>query len=149
MRLGGSANARSFGFSASSPIPTSGGPAEPGPNLVTNGTFTGNADDWALENAVYDANTALFDDASPVGSYIEQVISLSEGSTYEAKFTIADYLGGEVCYNVGGTTGMARAAAGTFTQNIIAGASDWIRVEGIDGANLALRVDDVELRLLS
>jgi len=65
--------------------------------------------------------------AAKSGSALETISQNTEcanGVTYEVTYTIANYTGsGNVQVSLGGTAGTARTANGTFTENIVCGAT--------------------------
>jgi hypothetical protein len=61
-------------------------------NLITNGTFTGDADDWTFDVAVYtyNANTML-KDANGVGVLSQPISSFIPDRTYQVNVTVSGY----------------------------------------------------------
>lgn len=60
---------------------------------------------------------------------IRQDVALVEGATYRCQWAASTITVGDVRLNIGGTAGMSRDAANSWTEDIVAGASDWIKVE--------------------
>lgn len=88
------------------------------PNVVTNGTFTGNADGWTPGAGwAYGTNKV---DATLADTALEQTIALLPGVSYSLVFTTTRSAG-SVRASVGGTLGTARSSAATFTETIVAG----------------------------
>lgn len=99
--------------------------------LVTNGTFgsdTGwtKGTGWAITGGV-----ATCDGTQTAVSDIEQDLSVTTGVLYTVTFTISGFSAGTVTPRLGGTSGTARAADGTYTETILCGAT----------ATLELRAD--------
>ena len=93
-------------------------------NLVTNGTFTGGADEWTFGDAGvhYNANNVIKDGAGTLG--ISQAITLTPGDLYKVVVTMSGY--GTSGLNItlgGGTAGETIASDATHTQYLIAGRS--------------------------
>ena len=69
-------------------------------NLVTNGTFTGNATGWTLEAGwAYDTNNVTYtppeDDTS-----VYQNLDINQGSTYRVSFDMNGGTAGDLCYYI-------------------------------------------------
>ena len=87
-----------------------------GANLVTNGTFTGNATGWTLglgggaPDCAYAANNVTH--ASGGGTTALEPttpLTIVAGSVYEVKYTITNWTSGSVTASVGGTNGAVAA----------------------------------------
>lgn len=103
-----------------------------GADLVTNGGFatdTGwtKGTGWTIGSGVADSDASQVADSD----LTETTLALVNGNTYEITFSVTNYVAGNVTAVAGGTEGTDRAANGTFTENIIAGA----------GADLDIRAD--------
>lgn len=116
-----------------------------GADLVTNGGFAADTDwtkgtGWTIATGV--ANS---DATQSADSDLTQALSLVNTNTYEVEFKVTNYVAGNVTPVAGDTEGTDRAANGTFTENIVAGAGGDIDIRGdldFDGD-----IDDVTVRL--
>lgn len=90
-----------------------------GADKVTNGNFTGNATGWTLAGGwTYNAN-AVNKDSNGVGTLSQDCTEVA-GETYIVQFTITGMTVGTVTPSVGGTSGIAVTANGTYKQLITA-----------------------------
>ncbi len=92
---------------------------------VNNGSFTGNADFWALSgNWAYDTNN-IVDSAGSTGLVVQPISSqerrLVEGVIYTITFTISNRTQGSVTMSLGGTAGSAKSTNGAKSDSIAAG----------------------------
>lgn len=95
-------------------------------NMVFNGNFDGGAGGWTLSsaNVAWTAGTQLLTKTGAGAETITQNTSCVNGVTYSVVYTIAGYTGtGNIVFSLGGTNGTARAANGTFRENIVCGAT--------------------------
>lgn len=89
-------------------------------NEVTNGTFTGDASGWTLNSGwAYNSNNVRHT-GSGTGT-MEQDIGVTAadiriGRRYSVTYTISSYVAGNVTVSLGGGTGQARSANGTYTE---------------------------------
>lgn len=91
--------------------------ASPGSEKVTNGSFTGDADDWTLTTGwAYSSNTVVHN-ADGTGT-LSQDISAVANEIYKVVFTISALTAGNVTVAVGGVSGTNRTANGTYTEYI-------------------------------
>jgi len=145
-----------FGLAEHTPI------TEFWPELVTNGTFIGNADGWTLGACwAYAANNVVFTAPSEIGEGggIYQDIGAVEDGLYMLTFTVSALGGGATCTpKMGGDSGTEVTADGTYTQYIQAGGGvgeypfDQAGVlcfwgQGVEGATFT--VDDVSCKKFS
>ena len=100
---------------------------------LINGSFTSDTDwikgtGWTLPGTVANSDAAQVADSdltqTPADAFVQNRL-------YTVVFTVSNYVGGNITAVVGGTEGTDRAADGTFTENIVAGA----------GADFDLRAD--------
>ncbi|MCK4473933.1 hypothetical protein KAU40_01580 [Candidatus Parcubacteria bacterium] len=90
-----------------------------GSEKVTNGDFTGNANDWTLAAGwAYSADTVV-KNGDGVGT-LYQDVSAVDKEIYKVVFTISAWSAGTVTVAVGGVSGTARGADGTYTEYITA-----------------------------
>jgi len=89
-----------------------------GPELTTNGTFTGDASGWTLGAAwAYSANTASKNAAGV--TTLSQALSIATSKVYLVVYTVAfTVTTGGVTVAVGGTSGTNRASDGTYREYI-------------------------------
>lgn len=111
-------------------------------NVVSNGDFYDGSDDWtagsgwsiASGKATHSSGTAA----------LSQSVSIDDAKPYLVVFTVSGRTVGSVTAAVGGTSGTARSAGGTFAEVIYAGTSDELMkftpTTGFDGS-----VDDVRV----
>lgn len=90
--------------------------------LVTNGAFAADTDWTKGTGWTIGSGTASSDGTQTGDSDLEQGIAVTEGVRYQISFTISGYSAGNLTPRIGGTSGAARAADGTFTEIITAGA---------------------------
>ena len=126
-----------------------------GPELITNGSFTGNADGWILgdgraygnNNAVATAATNNLQRGVPTGTFVDDGV-------YQVIYTVSGYTTGQFrarLYNSAGFTGLGvtHAANGTYIENITitagAAATDQFRIITVT-APLSMTVDNVSVR---
>lgn len=93
-----------------------------GPELLTNGNFTTNLDDWTTVTWTWSSGKAC----NTGGGNIGQVIAgnLVDGDSYQVSFTISDYVAGDLTPALGGTSGSPYTANGDYSVVIVAGAID-------------------------
>jgi len=122
-----------------------------GSELVSNGTFTGNADGWTLGASwTYGANKVAHNGASGTSS-ITQTISagLTRRAVYKLELTISDITSGSgvVTAYVGGSATTTFAGAATHTQYLTALTGNDLEIKGFSGGSPAFKVDGVSLKL--
>jgi len=120
--------------------------------LVFNGDFNldpaiHTAGNWAFNAAIWTWGASHMDkDADGVGA-LEQQLYAIEGDTYSVKFTISNWTAGDVTPELGGTSGDAVNADGTYIQYIACGAdgdTDYTKTLEFVPSNAArFRIDDV------
>lgn len=116
-----------------------------GVDLVTNGDFGADTDwtkgtGWSIAAGVASSDGTQAGDAD-----LTQALSLVNGQTYEVEFTISNYTTGNVTPVAGDVEGTDRAANGTFTENIVAGAGGDIDLRA--DLNFIGDIDNVTVRL--
>ena len=88
-------------------------------DLVTNGSFTGNATGWTLQSGwAYDTNNISCDGTQSSASAAFQAIDVVIGGVYSITFTVSNHSAGYVFAFVGNDFGTGRAANGTFTEQV-------------------------------
>lgn len=88
--------------------------------LVSNGTFTGNATGWTLASGwQYSSNTVL-KNGNGTGTLAEDAFAAVVGHTYQVTYTISSWTVGTVTPSLGGVTGTAVGADGTYTERFTA-----------------------------
>ena len=93
-----------------------------GTTFVANGGFNG-SNSWVMGNGwTYTAPGTIDKSAAGVGT-LSQTFTTIIGHTYTLVFTVSGLTSGSVTPKVGGTTGTAVSANGTYTQQIVAGAT--------------------------
>jgi hypothetical protein len=92
-----------------------------GPNVVSNGSFTGSASSWTLGGgALYQSNTVGVTTGAGTCS---QNSSCLAGYLYTITYTVSNVTsGGSVQVSLGGTSGTQRTANGAYTEDIYCGA---------------------------
>lgn len=111
-----------------------------GAELVTNGTFTGDASwtkgtGWAI--------TTVATKTAGVASDLEQDIGAVAGVRYYLVYTITRNAG-SITPQIGGTDGTARSAAGTYAEEIVAASTANLKFQA--DASFAGTVDNVSAR---
>jgi len=92
-----------------------------GTNLATNGTFA--SDTGWTKGTGWTISAGVANGAAGSGSNLSQVIaSLVTSNLYKVTYTITRSAG-TVAVNVGGTAGVTRSAAGTYTEWVLCGAT--------------------------
>jgi len=85
-----------------------------GSEKVSNGSFTGNATGWTVGSGyAYSSNTVVH--SSNGTAVLSQNISGLNGEYYVATYTISNWTAGTVTPSLGGITGTAVSANGTYT----------------------------------
>lgn len=91
-----------------------------GPNMVINGTFTGNADGWTLGSGwSYGTNKVTHAAAGGTATVTPTpALTIVTSTLYEVTYTVSGVTAGSVTMQIGGTNGSARSTNGTFTEVI-------------------------------
>ncbi len=104
------------------------GPAGVGNELVSNGSFTGNADGWTVGGDwQYNSNRMEWNDAGT--STLSQALCILEGKTYTVAFDVddmSDAEGSTLVIKLGGTTVTTVISAGAVSETATAGANGLI-----------------------
>ena len=90
-----------------------------GSELITNGSFTGNANGWTLNTGwAYDSNNVVH--SSGTGMLEQSIVYAGTSTTYLVSFDISNYVSGNftVWYNRNTTTGVTYSGDGTKTFSI-------------------------------
>jgi len=88
-----------------------------GATKVTNGTFTGAATGWTLGAAwAYNANAV--DKNADGTTLLEQDVSAAANDLYLVTYTVSNWTVGSVTVAVGGASGTARSANGTYLETL-------------------------------
>lgn len=120
-----------------------------GAELVTNGTFA-TSSDWTTGTGwSISAGVASVDGTQGADSDLEQDIVVTNGNSYQVTFEITSYTAGTITPVVGGTSGTARSAVGTFTETIVAGAGGSPRLELRADSTGNMSIDNVSVNLLN
>ena len=91
----------------------------PGAEKVTNGTFTGDATGWTLGAAwAYNANTVVKN--ADGTTTLAQDVSAVADEIYRVEYAVSGWSVGTVTVSVGGVSGTARGANGTYVEYITA-----------------------------
>ncbi len=90
------------------------------PDMVVNGSFTGNADFWTLGAGwTYSTNTVTHTNGGGTATLTPNpALTIVASTFYQVKFTVSGCTTGSVTMNIGGTNGTARSANGTYTEVI-------------------------------
>ena len=122
-----------------------------GPELVTNGDFTGDASGWALGTGwAYGTNNLVA--TSATGNTTQSDVAVVDNATYQLSYTLSGYVDGSYAlrlYNgsfAGDST--VRTANGTYTEdltlNVASGAAASVRaVTVVDGT---ATIDDISVK---
>lgn len=110
---------------------------------ITNGDFATDSD-WVKGTGwTISAGNASSDGTQSADSDLSQTVTPDEGRIYKVEFTVSGYSAGNVTAFLGGTEGTARAADGTFTEYIVAGAGTDIDIRA--DSDFVGDVDDVKV----
>ena len=117
-----------------------------GASLVTNGSFATDSDwtkgtGWTIASGVGTATAATAD--------LEQSISVTSASQYVIHFTIVTFASGtSITPKIGGTSGTARTAVGSYTEIITAGAGGSPELEFTPAGTVTATIDSVEVHAI-
>ena len=91
-----------------------------GPNVVINGTFTGNATGWTLGSGwTYGSNKVTHTTSGGTATVTPTpTLTIVTATLYEVTYTVSGVTAGTITVNLGGTNGTARSTNGTFTEVI-------------------------------
>jgi hypothetical protein len=94
-------------------------------NYVYNGDFRGGDAGWTKSsaNVAWDAANTRMNKTGGSSETLTQNTDCVNGTTYEVVFTVTGRAAGTVTVSLGGTSGTARSANGTYTENIACGAT--------------------------
>lgn len=104
-------------------------------NFTTDTYWTKGAG-WSIASGVATAATA----SSSLTATLSE--PLTNGVTYKVAYTVTSYTSGSIAVNVGGTAGLSRTAAGTYEQEIVAGATGEL---SFVGSSFVGSIDNVRL----
>jgi hypothetical protein len=107
-------------------------------NFATDTDWTKGAG-WTIASGVATATGAI-------STSINQTAAdtINAGQTYSLQYTITQ-TAGSITPNIGGTLGTVRSAAGTYTETIVAGAT---QIVGFDATGFTGTLDNVSLKLI-
>lgn len=120
-----------------------------GADLVTNGAFATDTDWTKGDGWTIASGTADVDGSQAGDSDLEQDIVVVNGNSYEVIFTVSDFTAGTIIAKVGGASGTARSANGTFTETIVAGGGSSPRLEFTANATGDMKIDNVSVKELN
>jgi hypothetical protein len=118
----------------------------PSVDMITNGSFTGGADEWSLSvNWSYSSNAIHAAAASSTASQVaaEMKSTVRAGRSYSITFTVSGYSAGTVTPKIGSVAGTARSADGTYTETIVAAADG--QTVFLTGAAFTGTIDNVTM----
>ncbi len=107
-----------------------------GGELVTNGT-PGSASGWTL-NSPWAFSGSKFAHASNGTGTVIQSVGEVGGELYAVTYTVLDWTAGTVTVSIGGVTGTARSANGTYTERFLAVSSDDLTFTPSNTARLSI-----------
>lgn len=90
-----------------------------GTELIANGSFA-SATGWTLPSEVTITGGKLNFTGTIQTRTANASAAIVSGNRYRVRFTVTDYTAGSVFFTVGGVSGTARTAIGTFEQDITA-----------------------------
>ncbi len=113
-------------------------------NLVTNGTFTGDATGWTMgTDWAYNANAARH--VTGAIGILEQDISALPGVTYYLKYEVTNFTAGtSVTPSIGGAVGAAASAVGTYLEVLTATTTGNLQFTATADCN-EVDIDNVEV----
>lgn len=115
-----------------------------GPELITNGDFATNLDDWTVDAGwVWNAGAACATNGQNIGQTI--AAGLNDGNSYLVTFTISNYTSNDLTFSLGGTVSGPYNANGTYSVIVTAGAADEDIIFGGAGTFNGC-IDDVSVR---
>lgn len=119
------------------------------PDMVVNGSFTGNADFWTLGAGwTYGTNIVTHTGGGGTATLTPNpALTIVATTMYQVTFTISARTAGSVTVNIGGTNGTARSADGTYTEVITTGSTAnliFTPTTDFDGS-----IDDVVVRYVA
>ncbi len=96
-------------------------------DIVVNGTFTGNATGWTLGGGggapdwAYASNTVTHGNGGGTTALQPSAaLTVTVGTVYKVQFTISNYVAGTVTAGIGGVSGSAAGANGTYNYTLTA-----------------------------
>lgn len=111
---------------------------------LTNGTFTGNANDWTLASGwAYNSN-AVDKNAGGTGTLAHNTFAAVAGHTYRLTYVISNWTAGSVQPRIGSQGGASVGANGTYAELITAYDTAGFSFTPTDDARLT--VDNVSIR---
>lgn len=113
--------------------------------LTTNGTFAADSGWTKGTGWTIGSGKASCDGTQTTVSDLEQNQTLTAGVLYTISFTISGFSAGTLTPRLGGTSGTARAANGTYTEQILCGAGEDPKLELRADADFVGSVDDVKV----
>lgn len=119
--------------------------SEIGSELVVNGNYD-NTSDWTISggNAEISNGKLNFNNAANYGTSVRNSATVVSGKTYLVEFTISDYSSGAAQMRLGSQFGTSRNANGTYTEYIVANATE-IRLYS-SSSNTTLSIDNVSVK---
>lgn len=122
-----------------------------GPELVTNGDFTGSAAGWTLGAGWTYAANAVNKSSDGTATLRQDTIVLTEGNTYAVTYTISNRTVGDVTPVLDSiVTGTTRSANGTYTDFLIAAFSNATGRIAFTPSNTArFTIDSVSIKEVS
>jgi hypothetical protein len=113
--------------------------------MVTNRAFSSGSTGWTITGSgLTIPGTTTADWAASNGVLSQNLpVTLIEGTVYRTTYTVSNYTGGTITVSLGGTAGTPRSANGTYTENIVCGATS---VLAFTGAGLTGSIDNTDVR---
>lgn len=117
-----------------------------GSEIVTNGTFTGNATGWTLASGWAYSSNAVNHTGTGTGT-LTRAVTIKKGSSYVLQFTLSSYTSGTLTASVGGETMQAVTAAGTYRFKFTATATTTLAFT--PSGTSVYTIDNVSIKELS
>lgn len=112
---------------------------------VTNRGFSSGSTGWTITGTGLSIPGTTTADWSASNGVLSQTLPtpIIQGTKYRVSYTVSNYSAGTITVSLGGTPGTARSANGTYTEDIVAGATD---VLAFTGAGFTGSIDNADVR---
>jgi hypothetical protein len=118
-----------------------------GSELITNGSFTGNANGWTLNTGwAYDSNNVVH--SSGTGMLEQSIVYAGTSTTYLVSFDISNYVSGNftVWYNRNTTTGVTYSGDGTKTFSVTLNLTGSTYFGIVPSTNFVGNIDNISVK---
>ena len=116
------------------------------PEIIVNGDFDGNANNWTLDSGVaYGDNNLVF--ATDSNQKATQTQTFTVGKTYRVSIELVAYTSGIITVRMGSVPQVITTDIGVKTWDIIA-IGNLARIEGTFGVGVSATIDNVSVKLV-